>query len=151
MRPNKRKVFMDVALAVSQRATCDRLHVGAVLVKGDHIIATGYNGAPSNLPQCDEVGHDIVNYHCTRSNHAEENLITQSAYHGVSTKGTTCYSTVHPCPQCVRLLYSSGVKQVIYRDSYENMTDDDFKRIMSFVKEGFEISQIDFGGRFVYA
>lgn len=95
-RPNRGEYFMSLADTVSQRATCDRAHVGCVLVKGDCVVSTGYNGAPPELPHCDDVGHDMEAGHCVRVNHAEENAIIQAAKYGIGTEGCTAYCTVRP-------------------------------------------------------
>ena len=65
-RPTWDEFFMDVALTIASRSTCDRAHVGAALVKGKHIIATGYNGSIAGFPHCDDVGHLMVEGHCVR-------------------------------------------------------------------------------------
>ena len=95
-RPNWDDYFMDIAFAVAERSTCDRAHVGAVLVRDRRILTTGYNGAPAGLPHCDEVGHLIVDGHCVRALHAEQNAIIQAALHGISIQGATAYVTHQP-------------------------------------------------------
>ena len=80
---------MDIAFTVAQRSTCDRAHVGAVLVRDRRMLTTGYNGAPAGLPHCDDVGHLMVDGHCVRTLHAEQNAIIQAALHGVSTESAT--------------------------------------------------------------
>lgn len=113
---------MSLAKIVATRSTCDRLMAGAVLVKDKRIISTGYNGAPPGLPHCDgEAGHKMEEGHCVRTVHAEENCILQAAVMGgVSTQGSTLYSTYSPCYHCFKKLAVGGVKKVvagtIYRD-----------------------------------
>ncbi|MCB0159778.1 MAG: dCMP deaminase, partial [Caldilineaceae bacterium] len=88
-RPSWDEYFMDIAFTVAQRSTCDRAHVGCVLVRDRRMLCTGYNGAPAGLPHCDEVGHLMIDGHCVRTLHAEQNAIIQAALHGVSTQGAT--------------------------------------------------------------
>ena len=75
--------FMGIARQVATRATCDRKHVGAVLVRNRMILSTGYNGSIRGLPHCDEVGHMMENGHCVATVHAEANAILQAAKNGV--------------------------------------------------------------------
>ena len=84
---------MDMARKVAERSTCDRAHVGCVLVRDNRVLATGYNGSVSGMQHCDDVGHDVVNEHCKRTIHAEMNAIIQCAIHGVSSKGAIVYVT----------------------------------------------------------
>ncbi len=115
MRKSWDAYFMDIAREVASRATCDRKHVGCVLVKDKYLIATGYNGSVGGLAHCDEVGHMIVNGHCERTSHAEANAIVQAAKHGVSTDGATAYITASPCWGCFKLLASAGVGRLVLR------------------------------------
>lgn len=109
---------MEIAKVVATRSTCDRLFVGSVLVKDNRIIATGYNGAPSGLAQCDEDGHEMEEGHCVRTIHAEHNAIIQCAYAGVSSRDAVIYITHMPCYNCQKLLINAGVKEVIYGEDY---------------------------------
>ena len=114
---------MSIAKIVATRSTCDRLRAGAVLVKNRRIISTGYNGAPPGLPHCDGAeGHLMVEGHCVRTVHGEENCILQAAVlGGVSTEGSTLYTTYTPCYHCFKKLAVAGVKRIVagkvYRDS----------------------------------
>lgn len=110
--------FMRMAVAASTRATCDRLHVGCVIVRDRSVIATGYNGSVRGLPHCDDVGHDIVDGHCVRTVHAEANAIAQAAHRGAATDGATAYVTHVPCWPCFRLLVNAGVMRVAYGTPY---------------------------------
>ena len=109
---------MDIAFVVAQRSTCDRAHVGAVLVRDRRILTTGYNGAPAGLPHCDEVGHLMLDGHCVRTLHAEQNAIIQAALHGIGTQGATAYVTHQPCLTCSKMLINAGVQRVVYAGNY---------------------------------
>jgi len=141
-RPSKHQYYMNLAREASTRATCDRAHVGCVLVRfskrGDSIVATGYNGAPSGHPHCDEVGHDMENGHCVRAVHAERNAIYQCARIGVSADGAVAYCTVMPCVKCTEALHSAGVRLVYFEQLYKSMSDDDVSRIRLYVKAGMD-------------
>jgi dCMP deaminase len=112
--------YMQIANVVASRATCDRLHVGCVLVSEDNrIIATGYNGSVSGQPHCDTHGHDMdANGSCVRTVHSESNAVLHAAKHGVSTRGATAYVTHSPCLNCQKLLASAGITRVIYEVAY---------------------------------
>jgi dCMP deaminase len=117
-RPTWDEYFLDIAFSVAERSTCDRAHVGAVLVRDKRILATGYNGSPAGLLHCDEVGHLIVDGHCVRTLHAEQNAIIQSALHGVSSENATAYVTHQPCLTCAKMLINAGVRRVVYAGNY---------------------------------
>jgi dCMP deaminase len=120
MRKSWDAYFMDIAREVASRATCDRKHVGCVLVKDKYIIATGYNGSVAGLSHCDEVGHMMLNGHCERTSHAEANAIVQAAKHGVSTDGCSAYITASPCWTCFKLLASGGIKRIVFGEFYRD-------------------------------
>ncbi len=125
-RPSWNEYFMSIAEMVSTRSTCLRRKVGAVLVKDKRIISTGYNGSPSGLKHCEEVGclreklgvpsgerHELC-----RGLHAEQNAIIQAALHGVSTKGAILYCTHCPCSLCTKMLINAGISRVVYKEGY---------------------------------
>lgn len=118
MRPDWDSYFMQIARAVASRSTCDRAHVGAVLVRDKRILATGFNGSPKGLDHCEEVGHLMIDGHCVRTIHAETNAIIQAAIHGVSSNEATCYVTHYPCIHCTKTLINAGVKKVVYELGY---------------------------------
>lgn len=118
MRPSWDAYFLGIADAVSGRSTCLRRSVGAVLARDKRILATGYNGAPEGLPHCLDVGCLIVDGHCVRTLHAEQNALLQAAAHGVSTEGATIYVTSEPCLQCTKMLLNARVGTIVYRDEY---------------------------------
>jgi dCMP deaminase len=127
-RKSKDTYFCEIADLVSSRSTCLRNKVGAVLVKESQILSTGYNGAPTGLPHCDEVGcireklkvppgerHELC-----RGLHAEQNAIIQAAYHGVSVKGAKMYCTTKPCSICTKMLINAGITEIIYIEPYKD-------------------------------
>ncbi len=125
-RPSWEEYFMDITHLVSKRSTCLRRQVGAIIVKDKKILTTGYNGAPSKLRHCLDIGclrekmgipsgerHELC-----RGLHAEQNAIIQAAYHGVEIKGATLYCTNHPCIICTKMIINAGIKRVVYEEGY---------------------------------
>jgi dCMP deaminase len=112
--------FMRIAREVSSRATCDRKHVGAVIVRDKSILATGYNGSIRGLPHCDEEGHLMEDGHCVRTIHAEANAIIQAARNGVRIDQGTFYVTASPCWSCFKMIANAGVKRVVYGELYRD-------------------------------
>ena len=112
------KYFMGIAKMVATRATCDRKHVGAVVVKDNRILATGYNGSGPKLAHCDDVGHLMVDGHCVRTIHAEANALAQAARSGVAVEGASIYVTAFPCWNCFKLLLNAGVRDIYYNEKY---------------------------------
>jgi dCMP deaminase len=120
-RPSWDEYFMAIARIVATRASCDRLHAGAVLVKDKRIIASGYNGAPPGLPSCDEIGHLLEDGHCVRTIHAEHNVLLQVArLQGSSTEDSILYATYSPCIHCAKYLVAAGIKRVVFGKVYRN-------------------------------
>lgn len=120
MRPGWDEYFMEVARTVATRATCPRASVGAVLVREQRILTTGYNGAPRHVSHCTEVGCELVAGHCVRSTHAEANAVVQGALHGVRLDGATAYCTHQPCVHCAKLLISAGIARIVYEAAYDD-------------------------------
>ena len=118
MRLQREDYFMKIAEIASERSTCDRAHVGAIAVKDNRVIATGYNGSAKGAKHCDDIGHQIVNDHCIRTIHAEMNVICQCASMGISLEGSTIYCTHIPCFECQKHLVNSGVKKIIYKEEF---------------------------------
>lgn len=113
--------FMDIARVVSSRSTCDRKHVGAVIVRDKAILSTGYNGSIRGLPHCDEDGHDMdEGNHCVRTVHAEANAIVQAARHGVRIEGADIYVTASPCWSCFKLIANAGIRRIYYLEFYRD-------------------------------
>lgn len=125
-RPSWDDYFMKMAQVVSERSTCLRRQVGAVLVKDKQILSTGYNGSPIGLKHCAEVGClrqklQIPSGERTeicRAVHAEQNALVQAAKHGVEIDGAILYTTVQPCVLCTKMIINAGIKRVIYAEPY---------------------------------
>ncbi|MCD5407469.1 MAG: cytidine/deoxycytidylate deaminase family protein [Desulfotomaculum sp.] len=126
MRPSWDQYFMDITKLAASRATCLRRQVGALLVKDNHILASGYNGAPSGLKHCLDIGclrdrqkipsgqrHELC-----RGLHAEQNVLIQAAVHGIAVKGATVYATHQPCILCAKMLINAGIKRVVFAGDY---------------------------------
>ena len=112
--------FMNIAREVATRSTCDRKHVGAVIVRDKTILSTGYNGSIKGLPHCDEAGHEMVEGHCVRTTHAEANAIVQAAKNGVKIDSAEIYVTASPCYNCFKLIANSGIKIIYYHEFYRD-------------------------------
>ncbi len=127
MRASWDEYFMEIAEIVKTRSTCLRRQVGAVLVKEHRILTTGYNGAPSGLKHCIDLGgckraklgipsgqrHELC-----RALHAEQNAIIQAAKIGVSTEGSILYVTTQPCVICAKMLINAGIVKIIHKGDY---------------------------------
>jgi dCMP deaminase len=112
--------FMNIARQVATRSTCDRKHVGAVIVRDKTILSTGYNGSIRGLAHCDDAGHLMDGGHCVRTVHAEANAIAQAAAHGIRIEGAEIYVTASPCWQCFKLIANSGLKRVYFGEFYRD-------------------------------
>lgn len=145
-RPSWHEYFMGITDLVAQRSTCTRRKVGAILVKEKRILCSGYNGAPANVPHCKETGclraklnvpsgekHELC-----RGVHAEQNVIIQAAYHGITVNGATLYCTNQPCSICAKMIINAGIKKVYYTDGY-----DDELTLDMFDKAGVRLVQLD--------
>ena len=125
--------FMRVAAEVATRATCDRKHVGAVIVRDKCILATGYNGSIRGLPHCDEVGHLMEDDHCVRTIHAEANAILQAARNGVRIEGASIYITASPCWGCFKMVAQVGLVRVVSGEPYRE-NDPGPRRVREFAR-----------------
>ena len=126
-RPDWDHYFMQMAELTAQRSTCLRRHVGAVIVKDKHIIATGYNGAPRGIAHCDEKGGCLKEklgvpsgerHELCRALHAEQNAIIQAATLGQSIEGATIYITNQPCVICAKMIINAGIERIVVKDGY---------------------------------
>lgn len=125
-RPSWDEYFMRIASVVATRSNCAKRHVAAVVVKDSRIVSTGYNGTPRGTTNCSAggcprclslvpSGENLGECVCS---HAEENAITQAAYHGVSLKQATIYTTFMPCVMCTKMIINAGIIEVVYRSPY---------------------------------
>jgi len=129
-RPDIDDYFLKIASVVAERATCRRHHIGAVAVRNKHILATGYNGAPSGFRDCLELGclRDELNIpsgtrqEICRGTHAEQNLIIQASLHGVSLEGSTVYATHTPCRLCAKMLVNAKITRYVSYGKYDDNT-----------------------------
>ena len=121
--------FMNIARQVASRSTCDRKHVGAVIVRDRTILSTGYNGSIRGLDHCDEAGHLMEDGHCVRTVHAEANAIVQAARHGIRLEGGTIYVTASPCWSCFRLVANCGIHRTCFGEFYRD------ERIFTFAEQ----------------
>lgn len=125
-RPSWDEYFMDITRRVATRSTCLRRAVGAILVHDKRIIASGYNGGPTGLAHCLDIGclrerlgipsgqqHELC-----RGIHAEQNAIIQAARYGVSIDGAVLYCTTQPCTQCTKMLINAGITEIVYAEGY---------------------------------
>jgi dCMP deaminase len=125
-RPSWDEYFLEVAQLVSKRATCLRRKVGAVAVKGKRILATGYNGAPSGLGHCLDIGcprekqgvPSGQRQELCRALHAEQNVIIQALLHRIELHGATIYATNQPCTTCAKMLIGVGIKDIVILEGY---------------------------------
>jgi len=126
MRPSWDEYFIKMAELVAERSTCLRRQVGAVAVRDNHILSTGYNGAPAGIEHCEKLGcmrrllevpsgerHELCN-----GVHAEQNVIIQASLHGVSLTDSTLYCTHSPCSICAKMLINAGVRRIVCKNYY---------------------------------
>ncbi len=122
-RPAFDDIFMELAVNLAKRSHCVKRHVGAVLTKETRIISIGYNGPPAGTHNCDvefpETGcpRDSKGG-CSLALHAEQNAILYAVKNQTSVDGATLYVTLSPCLACSRIIYTMGIKKVIYFKSY---------------------------------
>lgn len=127
-RPSWDEYFLELAGLIARRSTCLRRNVGAVLVKEERIIATGYNGAPRGLQHCLDAGclrqekgiPSGQRYELCRGVHAEQNAIINAAFYGVSTRDAVLYCTNQPCIICARMIINAGIIKVIHQGDFED-------------------------------
>ncbi len=147
-RPSWQQYFMEMALLAAKRSTCLRRQVGAVLVRDNQVISTGYNGSPKGVRHCAEVGclrekngvpsgqqHELC-----RGVHAEQNAIIQAAINGSSTRGGTIYCTHQPCSICARLIINAEIKTVYCANTYPDELAEQL-----FEEAGVELIRFDAG------
>ncbi|PIP19930.1 MAG: cytidine deaminase [Candidatus Omnitrophica bacterium CG08_land_8_20_14_0_20_41_16] len=136
-RPSWDEYFLEMAKLVAKRSTCLRRSVGAVIVKDKRILATGYNGAPTGLKHCIDIGclrqklkiPSGERQELCRALHAEQNALIQASLYGISVKGSTLYSTNQPCVICAKMLINAGIKDIVIAGGYPD------KMAMDFLKQ----------------
>lgn len=136
MRDNIDIFYLKMAYLISERSTCIRRHVGAVIVRDKVVLSTGYNGAVSGAKHCTKEtclrigkksGEKIEQ---CRAGHAESNAIANAAKNGVNINGATLYCTTQPCSYCAKLIANSGIKKLIFSEPYGDSFDDLTKEIL---------------------
>lgn len=145
-RPSWDTYFMNITSLVAQRSTCTRRAVGAIIVKDKRILTTGYNGAPSGIRHCLEVGclRETMNvpsgerHELCRGIHAEQNAIIQAAYHGVSVKDAVLYCTNLPCSICAKMIINAGINNICYQTGYADVMSEEM-----FEEAGVEVIKYD--------
>jgi len=146
-RPSLDEYFLEIAFVVGKRSTCLRNNVGAVVVRDKRILSIGYNGAPSGMEHCLEIGciRDLekipsgTQQEKCRAVHAEQNAIIQAAIHGVNVSGATIYCTHQPCILCTKMIINSNIKRVVYATLYPDTDSLNFFR-----NAGVEVEYIHF-------
>ncbi len=125
-RPSWDKYFMRMAFLAASRSNCIRRKVGSVIVKDNNVIATGYNGPPSGLANCSDVGCIRIDmniksgerHELCRGLHAEQNAIIQAAVHGSNIGGGKIYVTTHPCVVCAKMIINARIEEIIFAEGY---------------------------------
>ena len=145
-RPDWDSYFMQIAQVVALRSNCSRRQVAAVIVKDCRIISTGYNGTPRGIknccdggcPRCASDAPSGTNLGECLCCHGEENAIVQAAYHGISVKDATLYTTFSPCLLCAKMIINSGISRVVYESGYPDEFSLDLFRQSGVTVEKFE-------------
>lgn len=130
---------MELARVASERATCSRLAVGAVIVRDKQVIATGYNGSLRGAPHCVSVGCIIEDGHCIATVHAEANAIISAARNGHITEYATMYVTHNPCLNCYKMAHQAGIKRIVYDALYREV---DYARLGLNGNQSIEVVQL---------
>lgn len=145
-RPSFDEIYMQLAEQLALRSHCVKMKVGAVLTKDTRIISLGYNGPPAGTHNCDEEWPETgcprdSKGSCSLALHAEQNAILYAAKNKVDMEGATLYVTLAPCIACARVIFSIGIKKVIYKDSYAEYKGIGIEEGVEFLKK-FDIEVI---------
>lgn len=140
-RPSWDVYFAEDALHVATRSTCPRARVGCVLVRDNHRLVSGYNGASRSLQHCTDVGCLMHGNHCVRACHAEQNALATAAKLGISIDGATCYCTHRPCTTCANMLINAGIVRVVYLNEYTPADGGEFFRAAGVAVERIELKK----------
>ena len=121
--PSFDEIYMELAQNLARKSHCVKIHVGAVLTKDTRIVSLGYNGPPAGTHNCDQEWPESgcprdSKGSCSLALHAEQNAILYASKNNVSIEGCTLYVTLSPCLACARIIYTMGIKKVIYLESY---------------------------------
>lgn len=119
-------ILSPIAKVYSEFSTCNKLKVGALIIKDGRIISTGTNGSPSKFPHCIDEGCLIENNHCVRTIHAELNALLFCSKHGISVHGCLMFSTDFPCFRCLMSIYTAGIGNIIFIRDYKDKYNYDF-------------------------
>lgn len=146
-RPSWDEYFMEISHIVAKRSTCLRRQVGAVVVKNRRILATGYNGTPSKISHCRDVGCLRIKlnipsgqrHELCRGLHAEQNALLQAALYGISVEGSSLYITNQPCLICAKMIINAGIKEIIISDGYPDKLAQDFLK-----EAGIKVRKVNF-------
>lgn len=139
IEPNQ---FIDIANTISESSKCTRAKVGAVIVKNNRIISTGYNGKPSGWEDDCREGCEGCKY----TVHAEANAITFAAKNGVSTCGSDIYVTLSPCSNCALLIIQAGIKKVYFKELYKSESSNGEDGIKILLESGVQVYQLNDSG-----
>lgn len=139
VRPSFDEIYMNLAADLAQRSHCVKAQVGAVITKDTRIVSLGYNGPPAGTHNCDEVWPETgcprsIKGGCSLALHAEENAILYAAKNKVTLEDAVLYVTLSPCLPCARMIFTSGIKKVLYLDSYAAYKGIDIDEGVEFLK-----------------
>jgi len=139
-RPDPDAYFMGIALAVRTRANCTGRRVGAIIVRDNRILSTGYNGTPAKMRNCEEGGcHRCANPQAYASGegydlcicvHAEQNALLAAARFGVAVEGCTLYTTLQPCFGCLKEILQASVRGVCYLAPWESRFSEQYAALV---------------------
>ena len=126
MRPTWDEYFLEIANVAKKRSTCLRRQVGAVIVRDKRILSTGYNGVPTGITHCADVGclRDKLKipsgerHELCRGSHAEGNAIVNAANFGIGLNGATIYINTQPCIMCTKMIINAGIVRIVYENGY---------------------------------
>jgi dCMP deaminase len=145
--PSFDEIYMDLARNLSRKSHCVKIQVGAVLTKDTRIVSLGYNGPPAGTHNCDKEWPGVgcprdSKGSCSLALHAEQNAILYASKNNVSIEGCTLYVTLSPCIACARIIYTMGIRKVIYRDSYSAFKGLDVDEGVDFLRRfGVQVEQ----------
>ncbi|WP_243517645.1 MULTISPECIES: dCMP deaminase family protein [unclassified Candidatus Cardinium] len=148
-RPTFDTIFMSLAIQLAQRSHCVKKKVSAVLTKDTRIISIGYNGPPSGAYNCDEIWPKTgcarnIKGSCSLAIHAEQNALLYALTNHINVRDSLLYITLSPCLPCARMIFSTGIKKVIYKDSYAAYKNLDQEEGLNFLQEfGVSVEQYD--------